>query len=317
MRSASMVARGVVALGLLVAGCGDDDDDAAETGTVPETTTTTTTVVETTTTTLPSAPVSATFASAVDDSTATQAADTMARRLDKFGYPGSTSDVNADGTGLDITVVGVETTDEARTIVEELNFRGSVLYRPVLAGPLPPTAGESPSSKTPEGLGLPPETDLTTVAGYDTPTTPPDQVSPDADAVLADIEFGTTNVIIRWQVGPAQLDGTATDNTQVTTSGGNNAVKVVMEDTPEGLAAFNAMAEACFDRTDVCPAGAYAIQFDGVIALVSSVRPDDASFTPFTQNDLIVSSSLWTEDEALLLAVALEAGALPTDLIVG
>jgi hypothetical protein len=260
--------------------------------------------------------VSATFAAAVDSATANQAAETMARRLVKFGYPGSTAAVSAGGAGLDIKVVGVATADEARAIVEQLNFRGTVLYRPVLAGPLPPTTGETPSSKTFEGMGIPPETDLTTVTGHDTPTTPPDQRTADATAVIPDIEFGTTNVIERWQVGPAALDGTATDNTQVTTSGGSKAVKIVMEDTAAGLGAFNTLAEACFNKAASCPGGAYAIQFDAVIALAATVRPDDPTFKPFTQSDVIVSSPLWTDDEALLLAVALEAGALPVDLVV-
>src|SRR4051812_43860169 len=165
----------VVALGLIVTACSSDKKDAETTTTVA----TTTTAVATTTTTLPSAPVSATFATAVDAATATQAADTMTRRLEKLGYPGSTATVTAGGAGLDIKVVGVTTADEARAIVEQLNFRGTVLYRPVLAGPLPPTTGETPSTKTPEGLGLPPETDLTTVTGHDTPTSPADQRTAD------------------------------------------------------------------------------------------------------------------------------------------
>src|SRR3954467_10975571 len=102
----------VVALGLIVTACSSDKKDAETTTTVA----TTTTTVATTTTTLPSAPVSATFATAVDSATATQAAETMARRLVKFGYPGSTAAVSSSGAGLDIKVVGVATSDEARAI---------------------------------------------------------------------------------------------------------------------------------------------------------------------------------------------------------
>jgi hypothetical protein len=49
--------------------------------------------------------------------------------------------------------------------------------------------------------------------------------------------------------------------------------------------------------------------------LASVPRGGKATFVPFTQNDVIVSSSAWTEDDAALLAIALEAGALPVDLV--
>src|SRR3954452_17476778 len=97
----------VVALGLVVTACSSDKKDAETTTTMA----TTTTAVATTTTTLPSAPVSATFATAVDAATATQAADTMTRRLEKLGYPGSTATVTSRGAGLDIRVVAVATAD--------------------------------------------------------------------------------------------------------------------------------------------------------------------------------------------------------------
>ena len=301
----------VAVLALVVGACGDDDDESSSSSA----TSTTTTAPSTTTTTTPPVPVKRAFASPVDATVATQAATTMTRRLEKFGNEGSKAVVNSGGTGLDIAVAGVTTTDEANAIVDKLSFKGIVLYRPVLAGPFPPAAGETPSAKTYGQLGVPDGADLTTLNGYATPTTPAAEVTPASTAVIPDMEYGTTNVIIRWQVGPSQLDGTSTNNTQLTTIEGSNAVKIVMANSPSGLGAFNTLAEQCFSKAATCPGGAYAVQFDSVIAFAATVRPDDASFTPFTQDDVIVSSPTWTEEQAALLAIALEAGALPVGLV--
>ena len=50
--------------------------------------------------------------------------------------------------------------------------------------------------------------------------------------------------------------------------------------------------------------------------MASIPRPDDATFRPFTQDDVIIYSSEWTEDVALTVALAFEAGALPVPLTV-
>jgi hypothetical protein len=238
----------------------------------------------------------------------------MTRRLVKFGYPGSKAAVNSDTTGLAITVVGVSATADAKAIVDKLTFRGNVYYRPVLAGPLPPATNEHPSSKTLQQLGLPAGTDLATVKGHDVPTTGVNDMTPDKEAVIPDLEYGTTNVIVRWQVGPAQLNGTTTLNTKVTTLGGHQAVQIVLANTPAGLGAFNTLTKSCFDKAASCPTGIYAVQFDFVIAYASQPRPGDATFTPFTQHDVIVASPTWTHEQAVLLAIALEAGTLPVGL---
>jgi hypothetical protein len=276
---------------------------------------TTTTAAPATTTTVPGTTVDFKFETPVDASAASAAGVTMTRRLVKFGYPGSTATVNGDGTGLTIKVASVTSSDEAKAIVDKLDFRGIVYYRPVLAGPLPPAATETPSSKTPAQLGVPAGTDLSTVKGHEVATSPANAMGPDVEAVIPDLEYGTTKVIVRWKVGPSQLDGTSTLNTKVTTLDGHPAVKIVFDNSPKGLPAFNALTKSCFDKASTCPTGLYAVQFDFVIAFASQPHPGDASFTPFTQQDVIVSSPTWTHEQALLLAIALEAGALPVALV--
>lgn len=241
----------------------------------------------------------------------------MERRLDKAGYPGSEAVVNADGTGLEITVVGVETEDAAKAEVDKLTFIGQVYYRPVMEGPIPPGPGETAAAASTEVLGADPTS--TSLPGSDEPTTTQDD--PNGTSLLAWYDSPErTNVIARYSVGPQALDGTTTEDTEVTTSSGNPAVQIVFKEGAGGLDAFNALASACYNREASCPGGsapgtgAYAIEFDGVIAVVSAPRGGQDTFTPFTQDDVIIHSPYWGEEQVTQIAVALEAGALPVGL---
>ena len=304
----------LLSFGLIAAACSDDSDDSSSSTTEESTTTTEET---TTTTTLPSATVAYNFDAQTDETGATQAAETMARRLDKAGYPGSEAVVNADGTGLEITVVGVATEDEATAAVNQLTFIGEVYYRPVMEGPLPPGPGETPAQASATVLGADPTS--TSLPGSDEATTTQDD--PNGTSLLAWYDSSErTNVIARYRVGPQQLDGTTTEDTEVTTSSGNPAVQIVFKEGAGGLDAFNALASSCYNREPSCPGGeaegpgAYAIEFDGVIAVVSVPRGGQDSFTPFTQDDVIIHSPYWSEEQVTQIAVALEAGALPVGL---
>ena len=304
----------LLTFGLIAAACGDDGDDSSSTTTEE---TTTTTEETTTTTTLPSATVAYTFDAAVDETQATQAADTMSRRLDKAGYPGSEAVVNADGTGLEITVVGVTTEADATAAVNELTFIGQVWYRPVMEGPVAPGPGETPSQFSEAVLGADPTS--TSLPGSDQASTTPEADDPNGTSLLPWYDSPErTNVIARYSVGPQQLDGTTTEDTSTQSVDGQPGVQIVFND--DGLTAFNNLASQCFNREPSCPGGsapgpgAYAIEFHGAIIIVSVPRGSQESFTPFTKDDVIIHSPYWTEDTVQDLALALEAGALPVGL---
>ena len=153
----------------------------------------------------------------------------------------------------------------------------------------------------------------------------PDEDDPTGTSVLEwrDVETpeqlidpSSAEVLGIWEIGPSALSGSAVEDSQLTTLNGDPAVKVVLADDDDGLDAFNALTESCFSRATTCPSGAYTVTFDGTIVVASIPRPNNSTFQPFTQNDVIIYSSEWTEDVALTLAIAFEAGALPVPLTV-
>ncbi len=333
----------VVTLALTAAAC-SSDDDAEEATSTTETTATTVPIV--------TAEVTATFDGPVSPTEAEQAATTMERRLTKYfelkGESAEGSEVIVDeaGTGLEITVPGTDDTAEAAAIVTDLSFRGDLYFRPGLVQyppepgqPLAPVdatpdapATESGSTESSTTSGV--ETTTTTAPTTTTTTAPPATIptpvapaedDPSGTSVLEwrDIETpeqlsdpSSATVLGIWEVGPSALSGSAVEDSQLTTLNGDPAVKVVLADDDDGLDAFNSLAGSCFSRDTTCPSGAYTVTFDGTIVVASIPRPNDSTFRPFSQNDLIIYSSEWTEDVALSLAVAFEAGALPVPISV-
>ncbi len=318
--------------------CGSDSDDDASSSTTVEAPGTTVALVTT--------DVTATFDSPITAEEAEQAAATMERRITKYleltgeSPEGSAVVVDEAGTGLVVTVPGTEDPAEAAELVEALSFRGDLYFRPGLVQ-YPPAPGEALVSPDPtpevtdsgtvESPGTTTEAaDPTTTTTATPPVTIPVPVAPADDdptgtSVLEwrDIETpqqlldpSTAAVLAIWDVGPSVLSGSAVQDSTLTTLGGDPAVKVVLADDAEGLGAFNSLAESCFTRDDSCASGAFTVTFDGTIVVASIPRPNDASFRPFTQNDLIIYSSEWSEEVALSLAVAFEAGALPVGLTV-
>ena len=289
------------------AACSSDDDEPAQpTGSTAGTTPGTT---EGTTAPPPEVEVEYSFTETATGAQAEQAATVMTQRLDEGGYPGSEAKVNDDGTGLVIVVVGVSTTAQANAALEPLTVTGTVFFRPVMEGPLPPASNETASAATPDVVGS-----GTTLPADDQPTTPPDQDDPEGTVLLAQPDPRDDSVVARYLVGPEQVSGTTVESAVPTTQNGNPAVQIVFADTAEGLDAFNTLAEACKNETDVCPAGAYAVTFDGYVATASRLQPDNEAFVPFTQSNVIIWSELWTEEYADLLAAVISAGQLPVGL---
>ena len=325
-------------LALTAAVCSSDSDEEA---------TTSTTQAPATTVPILTAEVTASFDGPVSPTEAEQAADTMERRLTKYfalkgeSAEGSAVVVDEAGTGLVITVPGTDDSAEAAELVTDLSFRGDLYFRPGIVQyppepgqPLAPvdTTPEAPAepdaSTTTSGVEATTTTAPTTTTTTAPPATIPTPVAPDEDdptgtSVLEwrDVETpeqlidpSSAKVLGIWEIGPSALSGSAVEDSQLTTLNGDPAVKVVLADDADGLDAFNSLAESCFSRATTCPSGAYTVTFDGTIVVASIPRPNNSTFRPFTQDDVIIYSSEWTEDVALTLAIAFEAGALPVPL---
>jgi preprotein translocase subunit SecD len=320
---------------MVAAACSNDEEPSSTT-----TTTTTTTEAEPTTTTVPGESVEYRFAEPVSDSDADQAATTMERRLESAGYAGSTTEVTADGAGLEITVAGTTSTAEAQAIVDPLTVQGELFFRHVLEV-LAPQPTDPPSAYTDSALGLPEEqaqqpTDstapvdpaqttttapptTTTLPGSDVPSTPPDQDDANAESVLVQKD-DQGGVVQRFRLAPQQLTGSAIAGAEATELSGNQAVKMEMNAGDEGIDGFNAMAQQCNPPTSACPetgpggVGRIAIVLDSQVASAPSVRPGEG-FSPFSAEGVFITAPWLTADAASVLAVVLEAGALPVALV--
>lgn len=324
-----IIRAGAVALALVLvaAACGDDGDETDETTTTEEETTTTS---EATTTTVVTTTVEFTFDGEVTEDEAEQSASTMERRIVKFrelageSGEGTEVEVNDDGTGLDITVPGTEDEAEATELVDGLSFRGNLYFRPGYEQ-FPPPDDPSATPPAPQGADEAGD-DTTTTAASEVSipdTTPPAEDDPQGDAVLAWRRFETVEqlrdpeaaeILGLWRVGPRALTGDVIEDSEVTELDGVPAVKVVLAEGPDGLEAFNQMAQDCFDANDACPGGVYTVVLDSQIVVASIPRAGEETFTPFTQDDVIIRSEDWTEDVATTIAVAFEAGALPVSI---
>jgi hypothetical protein len=341
----------LLALGLLAAACGSDDDDSssdATTSTTEAEATTTTTVVTTTVDWNFEGSVSETDA----DQAASTMERRLIKFYELSGESSTGTAVVVDdaGTGLAITVP-TESADAANELVAGLSFRGDLYFRPTNEGWAAPADSTTTTEGALGGeasLASYRTQDTTTTTAGDTTTTTsgseddettspaptpeatdaPDITSPDDDdpegtSVLPWRDYtaveqlrdpDSAEILSIWEVGPAALSGTAVEDSEVTTLNGANAVKVVLAEGADGLDAFNAMAESCFNGDDGCAGGAYGVALDSQLVVVSVVRPNASSFTPFGQDDVIIWGEDMTEDVAITLAVAFEAGALPTSL---
>jgi hypothetical protein len=255
--------------------------------------------------------VETSFVPSATSAQATQAAQVMTKRLTNYGFPGSTAVVNAAGTGLTITVAGATSESNALQILQPLTINGKLYFRPAVAGPYAPAAGETVSPKSAEVLGqLSPGSSLPSSA---IATTPTDQDQPTGTSVLVQPDIDG-NVIARWQVGPSQLDATAVSDAKVTTLNGSPAVQIVMKSGSPGIDQFNAMAKACYEKQPTCPSNVYTVVFDSNIVTATQVSPTASSFTPFTTTGVIIWSPDWTQDHAKAIAAIITVGELPVQL---
>ena len=297
----------LIAAGLLVVGCGSDDTSSSSDTTDAPTSVT----PESTTTTVPAVTVDYKFTGEATPDQADQAAEVMAKRLEAYGYAGSTAEVTDDGTGLSITVLGVASADEANALVEPLTASGALYFRPVLAGPLAPAAGETASPDTQAVLDqLAPGT---VPVGSDLPTTPPEADDPAGQAVLVQPDIDGY-VLARWEVGPSQVDATAISDVEMTTYEGSQAMRVTMKEGSPGIDQFNALAEQCFNKAPECPSGADAVVFNSMVITASTIRPGESTFTPFAADDVIIWSPDWSEDQVKLYTAIMTVGELPVGL---
>jgi preprotein translocase subunit SecD len=148
-------------------------------------------------------------------------------------------------------------------------------------------------------------------------TTKVENDDPTKDVVLPLRDKKTNKIIGRYQLGPAFLtgDGVQSAGTQFGTSGWG--VTLQLKEGDKGITKWNAAAEACFSGAATCPSRAIAIVLDGVVVSAPQIQPGEASFRPFSRDQIQITGggkAGFPEKEAADLATVLKDGALPVAL---
>jgi preprotein translocase subunit SecD len=164
--------------------------------------------------------------------------------------------------------------------------------------------------------------DTTTTSALPLPTTiiastKVEDDDPTKDVVLPQRDKKTNKIIGRYQLGPAFLtgDGVQSAGTQFGTSGWG--VTLQLKDGDQGIAKWNEAAQACFSGAATCPSRAIAIVLDGVVVSAPQIQPGEASFRPFSRDQIQITGggkAGFPEKEAADLATVLKDGALPVAL---
>jgi preprotein translocase subunit SecD len=172
----------------------------------------------------------------------------------------------------------------------------------------------------------------TTVASGDTTTTTtialPTKVVKTTDienddptkSVVLPIKDKKTNKITgRYELGPAFLtgDGVASAGKEFGTNGW--VVTLQLKDGDAGITKWNNAAQLCFSGDiATCPSRQIAIVLDGVVVSAPQIQPGEASFRPFSKDQIQISGggqNGFPEKEATDLSTVLKDGALPVALV--
>jgi preprotein translocase subunit SecD len=129
---------------------------------------------------------------------------------------------------------------------------------------------------------------------------------PDACYELGPVPVGSNEIVLNGEV----IDGAqaAIPDTEWV---------VQLDFTGDGLATFNEVAEQCFNSDPSCPTRQIAITLDGRVESAPQIQPDQAAFTPFSRDGVVISggsNNPFSEQAAKDLALVLEFGALPVEL---
>ena len=140
--------------------------------------------------------------------------------------------------------------------------------------------------------------------------TPSDEVEPCNTVVLAERDEDG-NVVTRYVLGPTALTGDALSGASagLDQSGVTWLVRPTFRGGEDGIDKFNAAAAQCFSAAPTCPTTQLAIVLDDDVISAPQIQTD--SF----ERDQIQISGDFDESSAKDLALVLEYGALPVELV--
>jgi preprotein translocase subunit SecD len=189
--------------------------------------------------------------------------------------------------------------------------------RPVPAQESPTTVAPTATTAPPATAAAPTATTAPTTATTVLATTAPEDDKVDQQVVLPELDSNGT-VLRRYLLGPAFLTGSAVSGADAVFQNGW-AVSLNMKGGANGIDTWNKVTQECFNGASTCPGigsrgrGLVAITLDGTVKSAPEIQPDNASFSPFSADQISISGN-FTEKEADDLALVLKYGALPVKL---
>ena len=242
-----------------------------------------------------------------------QSIEIIRNRVDALGV--AEPDISRQGKNIVVQLPGVKDQDRALAIVgqtAQLRFRPVLQELPPEANPTTTTVKKStttttPGSTTSTSVGQTTTTSTsttsTTVPGpAGIPTTPRDKDISSAVVVLPEIDKGTT-VTTRFQLGPAELTGSAVRTAQAKPPQAAEGWSVDVFFTGSGGKAFDEIAKRYYQQR-------VAIVLDGVVKSAPTINSQN-----FNGHAVITGGqSGFSAREAKDLALVLRFGALPVQL---
>jgi preprotein translocase subunit SecD len=197
------------------------------------------------------------------------------------------------------------------------------------AGPLAPPVGRGGIGEGELAAPLPGGTTTTTTAGATTTSTTggsttttsvpqlnleelcpilePEEDDPEKEVFLPEIDIDG-NTINCYNLGPAQLTGATLSSATARIPQGQWIVAVEFKGGENGIEAFNAVAEQCYNATPECPTKRLGIVLDGVVKSAPEIEQ------PSFERDNVSITGNFDERSAKDLALVLRYGALPIEL---
>jgi preprotein translocase subunit SecD len=270
----------------------------------------------------------------VDSETLDQVISIIRNRVDALGV--AEPEISRQGGNILVQLPGVQDQQRALSIIgttAELRFRPVVRELPAEGVTLeslgldpnattttaaPPTTAEG-SAELPATTTTVPRTaeerrqELEDLVGLSVPTTPPEDDRADEVVVLPEYDRRTGEMTRRWELGPAQLTGSALTDAQArySTAQGWN-VEVEFRGGDDGTNQLNALASACRAGTEQCPAQRMGITLDGRVEFAGGIQSD--ANPPFPDGRVVITGG-YDQRAARDIALALRYGALPVQLV--
>ena len=236
------------------------------------------------------------------------AVEVIRNRVDGLGV--AEPEISTQGGNILVQLPGV---DEQQRALDLVGQTAELRFRPVLsvlgeADYAAAAAEASPDEASPDDDSLEenPLIGLYALTEGEAPA--------DAEVVLPGYD-DDRNIEARYRLGPSAVAGDGLEGAvaQFHSFIGWH-VAPTFKPGSEGIDLFNAVSLRCHGRGPTCPTGQVAIELDNEVVSAPAVQADSAVFSPFERSEITISGR-FSEDEARDLALVLDYGALPVELV--